>query len=212
VNDLSGLLREFRDLSYVQKRIKLDEFAKRIDARFANTYYLSRNKEYMCRMGGGEDFIAAGTLMDGTPVRILLALLGNRYEDDPDHKINFFAAGTLIEMVEFHLLPVSVLLTALQPDASHPDDDWRRYWIVMSLARIETDDATNALIDILENDADRGIASVAAGAFRDSGRVVIIGKDRVLEAAKKRINSNIRDHCSRICQKILEDQEENPAR
>jgi HEAT repeat protein len=102
----------------------------------------------------------------------LLDALGDFDRQDEDSKVNMCAGNALCAIGEPALLP---LIDALQRQANHPHDKWRRYWVADSLGVFGDQRAVGPLIAALAD------PEIRAGAAEALGR---LGDPRALESLR----------------------------
>jgi HEAT repeat protein len=141
-------------------------------------------------------------------VSILLDLVGQKYQGDPDCKVHWSVLAALQKLHGATIL--QRLLNALRPLPSHPNDDWRRYWIAKAIGRMRTLDAVSPLIELLD-DADRDVASAAVESLLDLDDSIGLGSCRqeVLKhlRAKVALDSRTRDYLDIVCRKAVKELE-----
>src|SRR5262245_31109386 len=103
-----------------------------------------KHRDYHIRYKAAREL---GDMDDERAVPYLIEMLGDFDTHDEESKVNMSASSSLTHFKEAAFQP---LCEALQPDPKHPNDLWRRGWVLETLGILGDQRAVDVLIQTLE--------------------------------------------------------------
>jgi HEAT repeat protein len=105
-----------------------------------------------------------GDIRDPHAIPALLEAIGDHDARDESSRVNTCASEALAKIGAPAL---ALLLAALHARPDHPDDQWRRYWVVDALGLLGNPQSVEPLIALLDDAVMREAAAEALGRIRD---------------------------------------------